>query len=476
MPPVLSPHRTIRPHGKTALLEQIRTALQTHLGPRRFQNWFGNGSRLTLSGAALTLHVQSPYLVKWIQQQFEQELLKIAAQIVGPDVTLVYEVGSDMSLVPEKAPAAVPSTPKASLSRSTVPEQPAPTAQPRGKRLFSLSDFVVGDCNSLAMAGVQQFLSEPDSVSPLYLHSGVGNGKTHLLEGLRARLRKESPHLQVLHLTAEHFSNYFTQALGARSLPSFRMKFRSADVLLIDDIDFLNGKKGFQEEFLHTLKHFEQAGRGVVVTANRHPRLLTETSEELVSRFLSGLVCRIEAPDEPTRLEIVRRRATRSKVRFTPDSLEHVAKRFTSNVRELEGAVNVLSTWGQISENRVTVQAARKLLGRLERDCVRVIRAGDVESAVCEFFGTTPELLRSSSRKQSVSQPRMLAMYLTRKLTQSAYSEIGAHFGGRNHSTVMSAEKKIHSQVNSGETIKVGTESWSLQDLVQALEERIKAA
>ncbi|WP_437192601.1 chromosomal replication initiator protein DnaA [Planctomicrobium sp. SH527] len=476
MPPVSSPKRALGIHGSTSPLQELRTALQTHLGPRRFQNWFGTGSRLKLEDEALTLCVQSPYLVKWIQQQFERDLLKIAAKIVGPDVRLQYEIGAEVSLTPVPEMVETAPAPQASLPRRTAAAPARQATHGRGKRLYSLADFVVGDCNSLAMAGVQQFVEDSDTVSPLYLHGGVGNGKTHLLEGLRVRLRKECPQLQVMHLTAEHFCNYFSQALASRTLPSFRTKFRSVDVLLIDDVDFLDGKKGFQEEFLHTLKQFEQEGRSLAVTSNRHPRLLTNTSEELVSRFLSGLVCRIEAPDEATRKEIVQRRVARLKTKFTPDAIEHIAKRFTSNVRELEGAVNVLSTWSQMSGGRVTVQIARKLLGRLERDCVRLVRVADVESAVCEFFNVETELLRSSSRKQTVSQPRMVAMYLCRKMTQSAYSEIGTHFGGRNHSTVMSAEKKIASLVSESKTIKIASETWTFQELIQTLEDRIKAA
>ncbi|SFJ37602.1 chromosomal replication initiator protein DnaA [Planctomicrobium piriforme] len=476
MPPVLSPVVSFAgPHVSSNALDQLRTALQTHLGPRRFQNWFGASSRLKLDGASLTLCVQSPYLVKWIQKQFEGELLRIAAPIVGPDVTLTYEVGADVSLTPLPEDAETSSAPQPSLSRRTVAGPAPQSVHGRSKRMYSLSEFVVGEANALAMTGVQQFITEPASVSPLYLHGGVGNGKTHLLEGLRARLRKECPQLQVLLLTAEHFCNYFTQALSARTLPSFRTKFRNVDLLLVDDVDFLDGKKGFQEEFLHTLKQFEQEGRSVAVSANRHPRLLSNTSDELVSRFLSGLVCRIESPDDAMRREIVQRRATRLKAKFSTEALDHVANRFTGNVRELEGAVNVLSTWSQMTRSRVTLQVSRKLLGRLERDCVRLIRVGDIETAVCEFFGVETESLRSSSRKQSLSQPRMLAMYLSRKLTQSAYSEIGAHFGGRNHSTVMSAERKIADQLAASQTIRIASETWTLQDLLQTLEDRIKA-
>lgn len=477
MPPVLSSGG----YDNDAILESLRQALHKHLGARRYQNWFGGSTRLELADAQLVVHVPSPYLAKWVQKQFESELLKIAAGIVGPHVSIRYEIGGEVTLAP--APVSIPSS---NTEGSSLPVQasagrrtaagPAPREQHgRGKRIFSLGDLVVGEANALPMAAVQQFISDPALVSPLYLHGGVGNGKTHKLEGIRARVRKEFPHLQVLLITAEQFGNYFTQALAGRSLPSFRAKFRSVDILLVDDIDFLDGKKAFQEEFLHTLKQFEQQGRQIAVTSNRHPRLLTRTSEELVSRFLSGLVCRIENPSEQMRLEIVTRHATRMKARFTPDALAHVAGRFTANVRELEGAVNVLSTWAQMTRNKVTVSVARQLLGRMERDCVRLVRVSDVETAVCEFFGVEAETLRSASRKRSLSQPRMLAMYLTRKLTQSAYGEIGTYFGGRNHSTVMSAEKKIAKQLTSAETIRIAAENWSVQDVLQTLEDRIKA-
>ncbi|WP_437226760.1 chromosomal replication initiator protein DnaA [Planctomicrobium sp. SH661] len=468
-------------HDNDSILETLRQTLQKSLGPRRYQNWFGGSTRMELAGAQLVLHVPSPYLVKWVQKQFEAELLKIASGIVGPDVSIRYEVGNEVTLTPvaiAPAPAVEATaqpTMQSSFARRTTAGPGTRDVHGRSKRIYSLNDFVVGEANALPMAAVQQFLTEPSTVSPLYLHGGVGNGKTHILEGIRARLRKDYPQLQVMLLTAEQFGNYFTQALAGRSLPSFRAKFRSVDVLLVDDVDFFDGKKGFQEEFLHTVKQFEQHGRHIAVTANRHPRLLTRTSDELVSRFLSGLVGRIESPDEKMRIEIVNRHVVRTKAKFTPDAIEHVASRFTGNVRELEGAVNVLSTWSQMTRHKVTISSARQLLGRLERDCLKLVRVSDVENAVCEFFGVEAESLRSSSRKRSLSQPRMLAMYLSRKLTQSAYSEIGTYFGGRNHSTVMSAERKIAGQINSQETVRVASESWTIQDILQTLEDRIKA-
>lgn len=463
------------------ILETLRQALRDSLGARRYQNWFGGSTRMELSDAQLVLHVQSPYHVKWVQKQFEAELLSIAAGIVGPDVSMRYEIGAEVTLAPlPVAPPTVPGRASAPAVQTSPGRRTGAAPGPRdvhgrSKRIYTLNDFVVGEANALPMAAVQQFLNEPGTISPLYLHGGVGNGKTHLLEGIRARMRKDYPQLQVLLLTAEQFGNYFTQALSGRSLPSFRAKFRSVDVLLVDDVDFFDGKKGFQEEFLHTVKQFEHQGRQIALTANRHPRMLTRTSDELVSRFLSGLVGRIESPDDQMRIGIVERHATRMKAKFTPDALQYVASRFTGNVRELEGAVNVLATWSQMTRNKVTISAARQLLGRLERDCLRLVRVSDVESAVCDFFGIEAESLRSASRKRTLSQPRMLAMYLTRKLTQAAYSEIGTYFGGRNHSTVMSAERKITEQLNAAQTIRIASESWTLQDVLQTLEDRIKA-
>lgn len=466
MPPAVGPHDTIR---------TISQALEESLGTRRYQHWFGTSTRLELQESELIVHVQSPYLVKWIQRQFETQLLDLATRHAGPEVTIRYVIGSEMVLtaVPSSVTEEVPSQP--GVSRTTT-ASPNGSRNGRTKRSYTLGEFVVGPCNELAVAAVREVIDEPGSRTLLYLQGGIGNGKTHLLQAIRGRLRKEHPHLQTALLTSEQFGNYFSQALSAKTLPSFRQRFRNVDVLLVDDVDFFDGKQGFQDEFLHTVKQFEQAGRQIVVTANRHPRLLSRTCEELVSRYLSGLVCRLEAPDEPTRLEIVKRHAARQRTQFAPTALTHIASRFTSNVRELEGAVNLLGTWGNMTKKTVTVTAARQLLGRLERDCMRVVRLADVEQAVCELFGVDRDEIKSKSKKKSVTQPRMLAMYLARRLTETPYSEIGEYFGGRNHGTVISAVKKIGEQLEANGTLRIAAETWTFEEIVETLQERIRAS
>ena len=275
-------------------------------------------------------------------------------------------------------------------------------------------------------------------------------------------------------MTSEAFANYFTRALRERSTPAFRQKFRTVDVLIVDDTQFLDGKRMIQEEFLHTVKHLLSHGRQVVVAGDRHPRLLNKSSEELVSHLLSGLVCRIDSPDEQTRRAIVERKLERCEVRILSSARDYVAQRFR-NIRELEGALHCLATYGRLVGRSVTESRAVEFLGNLERDCIRVIRISDVEQAVCRTFGVTVDDLKSSSRNRRVTQPRRIAIYLSRKLAQAAYSEIGRHFGGRNHSTILSAERKVATELQRRASVQIGARDWPLGELIDSLEGELNA-
>jgi chromosomal replication initiator protein len=356
---------------------------------------------------------------------------------------------------------------------SNIPSTSTPVPPSSKRRFADLTDFVTGPGNQLAFTAALQICEQPGDYNPLVLHGGVGIGKTHLLEGVYRRMRIRYPSFRVMFLSAESFANYFTQALRDRTLASFRQRFRGVDVLMIDDVDFLDGKRVIQEEFLHTIKQLESHGRQVALTADRHPRLLTRLSEELVTRFMSGIVCRIESPDVDTRRAIVARKAARLTARVTDEAIEFVVQRFAQSVRELEGALNFLETYGLMTGKTITHSIARNVLADLERDCVRIVRVAEVEQAVCRLFSIGPHDLRSPRRTRTVSQPRMLAMYLARKMTQAAYTEIGEHFGGRNHSTVMSAEKRVRSLLEANATVKAGTQEWKLGDLLASLEQQL---
>ena len=326
------------------------------------------------------------------------------------------------------------------------------------------------------MTAVRQASERPDGAGgPLFIYGPVGAGKSHLLEGLYREIRRKTSALQVLFLTSEQFTNYFTQAYRDHTLPAFRQRFRTVDVLLVDDIDFLDAKRVVQEEFLHTFQQLESHGKLVVACGDRHPRLLSKISEELKTRFLSGMVCRLEAPDLETRERIAVCKARRLDADFSPEVLKYVARRFSNGVRELEGALHCLQVYHRMTGKRVGMTAAREVLGDLERDCLRVVRMADIERAVCDLFGLDATDLKSSRRARSVSEPRMMAMYLARRHTRAAYSEIGQFFGGRNHATVISADHKVAAWLAENAEVKVASQTWRLSDVLDTLEQQLLA-
>lgn len=461
----------------------VRDELRHEVGPRNFDHWFHKNTTLAVSGEELTVGVASPFLLSWMQKKFRRPITSAAQRVLGPAASVRFEVDSRLTLASpqnaedspnaDSAPASRPANP---TGRPQKPPKPAGEKTARRRRFADLADFVEGEGNRLAVTAARQVAEAPgEKINPLFLYGGVGLGKTHLLEGIYRRLRRQYPALQVMYLTAEAFANYFTRALRDRTLPGFRHRFRNVDVLLVDDVDFLHSKRVIQEEFLHTVKQLEGHDRQIVLTADRHPRLLSKLSDELTTRCLAGLVCRVEPPDFEARRRIVGHKAARLEAEIAPQALDFVAHRFRNNVRELEGALNCLETHYSMNRQPVTLSAARRILADLERDCIRIVQMADVEQAVCGFFGLQPQELKSSRRHRSVSRPRMLAMFLARKHTQAAYSEIGAYFGGRNHSTVISAERKVEALLKDGTAIPVASRSWPLGEVLETLEHQLHA-
>ncbi len=454
--------------------EQILRELNAALGDQAFRHWFDQKVSLTIEGDELTLGVASPFMVDWFVKQFRESAHQAVQSVLGPSSRVRFAVDAEIArrqlqAGDEERKPARPQAPTAS-QQSSKRRQRRPA-----RRYADLREFIEGPCNDMALTAAWQVCNSSDSrFNPLFVHGPVGTGKTHLLEGIYRHIRTEHPQWQAVLLSAESFANYFTGALKDHSLPSFRQRFRTVDLLLVDDVDFFGGKRVIQEEFLNTFKQLTDNGGQVILSGNQHPRLLTKFSDELKSRLLSGMVCRLDAPDAETRRAIVHHKSRRLPGSFSQEALDFVADRFRNNVRELEGALHCLQTYYSMTGRRVALTAAQRVLTDLERDCIRVIRMADVEQAVCTMFGIDADQLRSSNRGRSVSQPRMLAMYLTRKHTRAAYSEIGGYFGGRKHSTVISAEKKIAGWVQRAETIQVASQTWPVRDVLEALEQQLQ--
>ncbi|HEY4259211.1 MAG TPA: chromosomal replication initiator protein DnaA [Schlesneria sp.] len=499
------------------LVSAIFAELQALLGEKRYTLWIEGKIGLSICDDALTITVGSPFLLSWMQKQFKDSMTAAARSVLGHSARVVFAVDASLAIGRSGVVATEPigasprlPEPPAATSRPMAAKSPAElqnailgaantiplgtvgalpgsaqrstgaglplTGQSRGRRLAELNDFIAGPQTELALTAVRQVAAGQATLfNPLYIHGPVGSGKTHLLEGICRQLKRSQPTANVMLLTSEAFANYFTQALRDRSLPSFRQRFRGVDVLLVDDIEFFESKRVFQEEFLHTFADLVDHGRQVVLTGSRHPRLLTKLGDELATRFLSGLVCRLEVPDVATRQKIVDTKAARMTGDFAPEALQYIAQRFQGNVRELEGALNCLQTYHSMTHKRVTLTQARQILADLERDCLRIVRLADIERVICNLFGVKSKDLASESRVRTVSQPRMLAMFLARKHTQSAYTEIGQHFGGRNHSTVMSAERKVQQWLDENSTIQVASQSWTIGEILSTIEQQLLA-
>ncbi|NQV25217.1 MAG: chromosomal replication initiator protein DnaA [Rhodopirellula sp.] len=461
-------------------------ALRIKIGEHNFQHWFATRSQISLDSSTFCISVGSAFLSTWMQRQFSGDVLAIAREIV-PGSNVHWNINAKLEATTAASDASSltedsrPASTQAALVKSAIENSARATSaksatRREGRRFAKLASFVQGACNELAITAARQVASHPgERFSPLYIHGGVGVGKTHLAEAIYCEVRKQNPEMQVVFMTAESFGNQFTHALRNQSLPSFRARFRNVDVLIVDDIGFLNGKPGMQEEFLHTFEQLSSHGKQIVVTADCHPRLMSKMSGELTTRFLCGLVSRLEAPDLQTRRQIARMKMLPFAGQVSEEAMDFVARRFTHSVRELEGALNTLQTWYAMTKKKISVQTARQALSELERDCIRVVRLPDIEAAVCQLFGIDANDLKSDKRTRSVSQPRMLAMFLARRHTQAAYKEIGDFFGGRNHSTVVAAEKKVDTWLRAEKELTFAGRNWHLSDIMDSIEQQLLA-
>ena len=362
-----------------------------------------------------------------------------------------------------------------------VSVSPSLSIPPGRTRLrHDLETFVVGPGNQLAY-NTAVYVSEfpGGQYNPLFIHGNCGLGKTHLLQGLCKRFIENHPTKRWLYLTGEDFTNEFLTALRANKLDAFRRKMRDLDLLVIDDVHFLGGKKATQEEFLHTFNAIEAMGRQVVMASDNHPKLIEEFGESLTNRFVSGMVVRIDPPNYATRCQILRTLSDRMSLSLSEEVISWIARRITQNVRELEGSVTRMSAYLRLTGGELDVAAAQSALGDLDRHMVAPSRPENILQAVCVYFGLENKDLMSGRRQRTISLARSVAMFLVRKTAKLSFPEIGARMGKRNHSTVISACRRVERAVSRNEPLvwnsSVGERQEEAAELLQRLEEHSRA-
>ncbi len=480
------PLTTCNPQTVAALEE----ALCQRLGEPRYALWFQNNTKFTWNDDLLIIGVPNLFYQEWLEKTFADDVRSIASELLGLAMKVRFAIDAELFQAARRKQAQEmkesaeldPSDSEQQSPSDKVDREPIPkTAPPEGNRWNrkrqwrSLKTYVAGSCNRLSHASAVALIESPeDGPNPLVVHGPVGTGKTHLLEGIYSGLRQERPDWRVTYVTAEDFTHRFVQSMRTHKIGNFRKQYRDCDALLLDDLNFLADKPRSQEEFLHTFNALEADGRIVVVSTDCHPRLLDQFTPELTNRLLGGAVVPLSQPDRDTRLNILKSKSAQGRqVLIAEEVLSYVADSLRGNVRELEGALHSLRHHSRVMCQPVDLSMAREVVSELLRHTVRTVRLVDVERAVCDALDIEPRALKSKKRDWRVSHPRMLAMYLARRHTNATYAEIGRHFGGRQHSTAVAAEKKTRVWLEQDEQLPWGGRTVRVKDMLEQIEREL---
>ncbi|MCA9286192.1 MAG: ATP-binding protein [Phycisphaerales bacterium] len=435
-------------------------ALTDAIGQHRYDMWFAETARLETIASGLLVVASSPFVADWIAGHFRAELEALARRYGGADATVRIEVDSE----------------RFAPSVAAAPAIPTPAATMRPRRAASgdrrLDDFVVGPSNHLAYDAVVRLAECSDAgAGSLFIHGGCGVGKTHLLKGLCHRRRAHFPNQRVRYTTGEQFTNEYIAAVRNGRIDVFRERVRRLDLLAIDDVHFLSNKTATQSEFLHTIDAIDLTGARVALASDEHPRQIRSFSQSLVSRFLSGMVVRVDRPDRDMRIHLIRRAAAARGLRIAAAAEEAIASNFAASAREIEGAITKLAALMHVHGGAGDASAGGAGPGQAEIGMVLVqhlltdqtprsagpVRFATIQAHVCERLAVDRGELIGAGRHRRVVLARGVVAYLARELTTMSFPEIARGLGRKNHSSVHTADQRVRRQIAEGQAVETGT-------------------
>jgi chromosomal replication initiator protein len=443
------------------LWNEVASRLKGALNESTFRSWFGNAEGIGLSDDAFVLSVPNDFAREWIEGHFLGLIRAAVKDATGHERRIHLSV-RDEALAEHGADGA--------LEQPVQQRAPEPAASGSMSMKYTFDLFVIGSSNRFAHAAALAVAEAPaQAYNPLFIYGGTGLGKTHLLQAVGQYVGEHGSGLTARYVTSETFMNDFINSLRDKRIEGFKQRYRTYDVLLVDDVQFFEGKERIQEEFFHTFNSLYEAGRQIVISSDRPPKEIATLEERLRSRFEWGLITDIQPPDLETRIAILRKKEKTDRIHVPdPDVLTYVAERVTTNIRELEGALTRVVAFSSLTGRPMTVELAEDVLKDVFPQGQSVeISIRRIQETVSERFGMTVNELCSAKRSQSIAYPRQVAMYLSRALTDSSLPKIGKEFGGRDHTTVMHANAKIEGMIR---------EDRSVYNLVQELTARIKQA
>jgi len=410
----------------TTCAERIRSVIS----PQSYEAWVRPIQPGPLADHRLTLLVPNQFVVDWLREHYLSLLMEELRRVSGdPLMELAFQI--------HPVPAVIPPP-------QTEPKKIERRQNPRLSDRYTFHTFVVGSGNQFAHAASRKVAEQPGvAYNPLFLYGGVGLGKTHLLNAIGNYIMTQSVTTKVCYISAEQFTNEVINSIRYDKTVEFRNRYRNMDVLLIDDIQFIAGKERTQEEFFHTFNSLYEMNKQIVISSDRSAKEMSDIEERLRSRFEMGLTADIQPPDLETRLAILRRKSEGDHIVLAGDVALFLATHIKSNIRELEGALIRIGAVRSLTGEEITIDMARRVLRDTIKEVQRDITVDEVQKAVSERFHVKISEIKSKKRSKNLVLPRQIAMYLCRELTKLSFPEIGRHFGGKDHSTVIYACRQI---------------------------------
>ena len=418
----------------------VLSSVEKRVSPQNFDLWFRPTSLAQHDPDLKKLLVRVPnhHFKYWLAQNYASTIRESLAETSLEDLQVLFvvgEKGEGDSLPLAEAAATSP-------SRFTKPSKDAPACNLNSR--YTFGSFVVGLSNQLAHAASIAVAEQPSKAyNPLFLYGGVGLGKTHLMHAIGHSVKTSHPQTRLTYISSEQFMNELINAIRYDRTPSFREKYRNIDVLLMDDIQFLAGKERTQEEFFHTFNSLYDAQKQIVISSDSPPREIPTLEERLHSRFEWGLIADIQPPDLETKVAILRKKAELHHIPLPDDVAFFICKNTKSNIRELEGALIRLTAYSSLTGENISLDLAQSALKNLTEASSRVITSELVQRVVARYFSLKPSDFKLKNNSQRVARPRQIAMFLTKELTGNSLPQIGRDFGGRHHTTVLHAVRKI---------------------------------
>ena len=417
--------------SSSTIWDQILSRIEDQVGPHSFSTWFKPTSLLMDAGETLSIRVPNQLFVEWLPKHYSVVIAEAMRDAGRPHAKLIF----------------LPSGPQADAWVETS-EKPGPEPEPlRAGSLiprYTFDTFIVGPSNQFAHAACRAVAETPSrSYNPLFIHGGVGLGKTHLMHAIGHYVSQHHPTLALTYISSERFMNEMINAVRFDRILDFRSRYRSVDVLLVDDIQFVSGKEGTQNEFFHTFNALHDAQKQIVISSDRPPDGIPSLEERLRSRFEWGLIADIQSPDLETKVAILKKKAEGEALQLPDQVAMYMASRIKSNIRELEGSLIRLIAYASLTGKPLTIELAQDVLRNILDHDEKAVTIEQIQKFVADYYQMKPTEIRSRNNSKSIAMPRQIAMYLCKALTHASLPEIGRSFGGKHHSTVIHSIKKI---------------------------------